>query len=171
MATTTTAARTTPVLLVLTLALLALAIILPGRIGAAAAPDGNGRLEIVMEDYRFSPDTIALPTGTTLELVFVNRDEVGHHVAIGRQVLEEDGRQVGYAEDLFAGATVRVDPSRARVGPSEQHPTFTILVEPGTTATVWVTLPEEQAGDWELGCFTAAGCHFRTGMVGEVTVG
>jgi uncharacterized cupredoxin-like copper-binding protein len=124
-----------------------------------------------MEDYRFAPEEIALPTDTPLQLVFVNRDEVGHHVAIGRQVLEENGTQLGFAEDLFAGASVRVDPSRARVGPSEQHPTFTILVEPGTTATIWVTLPAEQAGDWELGCFTAAGCHFRTGMVGEVSVG
>lgn len=169
--TTTTAARSTPVLAVITVALLALAIVLPGRLGATASPDGNGRLEIVMEDYRFAPDAVTLPTDTPLELVFVNRDEVGHHVAIGRQVLEEDGRQLGFAEDLFAGTSVRVDPSRARVGPSEQHPTFTILVEPGTTATIWVELPEAQTGDWELGCFTAAGCHFRTGMVAEVSVG
>jgi hypothetical protein len=170
MATTSTARRPTTLLVLITLALLVLAVVIPARLGAPASPDRTGRLEIVMEDYRFAPEDIVLPTETPLQLVFVNRDEVGHHVAIGRQVLVDGGTEVGFAEDLFAGTSPRVEPSRARVGPSEQHPTFTILVEPGTTASVSVTLPVERSGDWELGCFTAAGCHYRAGLVGDVTV-
>jgi hypothetical protein len=140
------------------------------RQGGPAQPDGDGRLEIVMDDYEFEPADLALPTDVPLELVFVNRDDTVHHVSFGRNVMVEDGAEVGFAEDLFAGTSARFDPPRARVGPSEQFPTLSVRVDPGSTATLYVTVPEDREGDWMFGCFTARGCQFRAGLAGTITV-
>jgi hypothetical protein len=176
MASSTTPSRSTtrryvPLVVVVLVALLGLALLVPRLLDGSASPDGDGRLEIVMEDYRFEPADIALPTGTPLELVFVNRDDTVHHVSFGRDVILDAGDEVGFAEDLLAGTDARIDPSQARVGPSDQFPTLSVQVEPGKTATLYVTLPEDRAGEWQMGCFTARGCQFRTGLSGTIEVG
>jgi plastocyanin len=166
----TTARRSVPLLVVALVVLVALLVIVPRLLGGSASPGTDGRLEIVMEDYRFEPAEITLPSGTPLELVFVNRDDTVHHVSFGRGVIVDDGDEVGFAEDLLAGTEARFDPARARTGPSEQFPTLSIGVEPGETATLSVTLPEDRAGEWQMGCFTARGCQFRTGLAGTIVV-
>ena len=165
-----TARRYAPLLAIGLVVLLALAVVLPRLAGGATGPGGDGRLEIVMEDYRFEPADITRSTGTPLELVFVNRDDTVHHVSFGRDVILDAGDEIGFAEDLLAGTNTRVEPSRARVGPSEQFPTLSVGVEPGGTATLYVTLPEDRAGAWQMGCFTARGCQFRTGLAGTIEV-
>jgi hypothetical protein len=175
MATSTTPSRSTvrrsaPLLAVALVALLALAVALPRLVDGRAGPGGDGRLEIVMEDYRFEPADIGLPTETPLELVFTNRDDTVHPVSFGRDVVLDAGDEVGFAEDLLAGTNARIEPSRARVGPSEQFPTLSVGVEPGQTAMLYVTLPADRAGEWQMGCFTARGCQFRTGLAGTIEV-
>jgi plastocyanin len=176
MATSTTPSRTTarryaPLVAVALVVLVAVVVLVPRLVDGSATPGADGRLEIVMEDYRFEPSDLELPTGTPLELVFVNRDDTVHHVSFGRDVIVDAGDEVGFAEDLLAGTDARIDPSRARVGPSDQFPTLSVQVEPGTTATLYVTLPEDRAGEWQMGCFTARGCQFRTGLAGTIEVG
>jgi hypothetical protein len=175
MATSTTPTRSTarryaPLLALALVAIIAVAVFLPRLGDGAASPDGDGQLEIVMEDYRFEPADISLPTATPVQLVFVNRDDTVHHVSFGREVIVDEGDEIGFAEDLLAGTDARIDPSRARVGPSEQFPTLSVQVEPGETATLYVTLPEDRTGEWQMGCFTARGCQFRTGLAGTVEV-
>jgi hypothetical protein len=165
-----TARRYAPLLAVVLVVLLALAVLVPRLLDGSAAPGGDGRLEIVMEDYTFEPSDIVLPSESPLELTFVNRDDTVHHVSFGREIIVDDGDEVGFAEDLLAGTDARIEPSRARVGPSEQFPTLSVQVEPGETATLYVTLPEVRAGDWQMGCFTARGCQFRTGLAGTIEV-
>lgn len=161
------ARRTVGVLVIAMLVLLGLVLT---RAGGPASPDAQDRLEIVMDDDAFEPAELSLPVGTPIGLVFINRDDTVHHVSFGRQVIEENGARIGFAEDVFADAPVRIEPSRARIGPSEQFPTVTIQVEPGSSASLRTELPAEAAGSWQMGCFTARGCHFRTGLAGEVTV-
>jgi hypothetical protein len=175
MATSTTPSRSTarryaPLLAVTVVALIAVVVFLPRLGDGTASPDRGGRLEIVMEDYRFGPADIALPTEAPVQLVFVNRDDTVHHVSFGREVIVDEGDEIGFAEDLLADTDARIDPSRASVGPSEQFPTLSVQVEPGETATLYVTLPAERAGEWQMGCFTARGCQFRTGLAGTVEV-
>jgi plastocyanin len=166
----TTAQRSVPLLVVALVVLLALLVIVPRLVGGSASPGADGRLEIVMEDYRFEPAEFSLPSGTPLELVFVNRDDTVHHVSFGREIIVDDGDEIGFAEDLLAGTQVRFDPARTRTGPSDQFPTLSIGVDPGETATLFVTLPEDRAGEWQMGCFTARGCQFRTGLAGTIVV-
>lgn len=170
--TPTTATRRTTLLIVglVVAALVVLVLVVQLTARSATTPDADGRLEIAMEDYRFVPPEVTVPAEEPVTLVFDNHDEVGHHVTFGRDLIVEDGVEVGYEQDLFASAPVQVSPSRARVGPSEGFPNFTILVEPGATVEVITTLPTDTAGTWQLGCFTARGCHYRTGLVGELTV-
>ena len=47
---------------------------------------------------------------------------------------------------------------------------FEILVEPRETVEVRVELPADREGDWEMGCFTARGAHYRAGLTGTVHV-
>jgi plastocyanin len=162
--------RWVPVIVLVAIGVIVLIIASLYRGDAGATPDADGRLEIVMSDYRFAPSEITLPAGEQVTLVFVNEDEVSHHVSFGRGVVTEDGAEVAYEEDLFAATTVTMTPSSARAGPSSQFANVTVLVEPGTTASLQATVPEDANGDWYMGCFTAKGCHFRTGLVGEVTV-
>jgi plastocyanin len=173
MTTATTPSRTrrwVPVLVLVAIGVIVLIIASLYRGDTGGSPDADGRLEIVMTDYRFAPSEIALPAGEQVTLVFINEDEVSHHVSFGRGVVIEDGAEVAYEEDLFATTPVTMTPPSARAGPSNQFPNVTILVEPGTTAAMQATVPEDANGDWYMGCFTARGCHFRTGLVGDVTV-
>lgn len=164
------ARRYVPLLVVGLVVLLALVVIVPRLVGGPASPGSDGTLEIVMQDYLFEPADIVLPAGTPIRLVFVNRDDTVHHVSFGREILLDDGAEVGFAEDLLAGTGARIEPSRARTGPSDQFPTLSVGVEPGETATLTVTLPEDRVGEWQMGCFTARGCQFRTGLAGTIEV-
>lgn len=165
-----TSSRAVLAVVLAVLVVLAVVFWLFARQGGPAQPDGDGRLEIVMDGYEFEPADITLPTEVPLELVFVNRDDTVHHVSFGRNVMVDDGAEVGFAEDLLAGTNARIEPSRARVGPSEQFPTLSVQVEPDSRATLYVTLPEGRDGDWMVGCFTARGCQFRAGLAGTITV-
>lgn len=140
-----------------------------GRTGTAPGqPDRDGVVTIELIEHRFVPDQLELPTGEALTLVLHNRGDAAHHVSLGREVVATEGPDAGFGEDLLAGVTLRVDPSRARLTGT---PVTTIDVQPGETVTVTFTLPPERAGTWELGCFTGRGCHHRAGMHGTIEVG
>ena len=118
----------------------------------------------------FEPDHLSLPTGRALELTFVNHSDVQHVFAFGRQPTEEGGRVTGEGEDLFAGIDLAVEPSGVRLSPSEAHPFTEFRLDVGQTMTMRFELPADRAGEWELGCFTAAGCYYETGFRADVTV-
>lgn len=164
----TTSTRTGAIVALVALA--AITLVLVGGADDAARPDGDGVLEIELHDYGFEPDTLRLPTGERLTLRFVNQDDPSHHVSLGREVRERDGRAVGFDDDLFAGLDARVTPPAAQTGPTAEQPGFEVLVRGNETVTVEVTLPPERAGTWEIGCFTGRGCHYRAGLAGTVIV-
>jgi hypothetical protein len=39
-----------------------------------------------------------------------------------------------------------------------------VLLAPGATASLTVTIPDDAVGDWEIGCFRDKGTHWSSGM-------
>lgn len=166
-----TAVRRTTVLVTAGLVLLvALVLVLGDDPTVEGRPGPDGVLEVVMEDYRFTPAEFFVPAGEPVSIAFVNRDHVSHHVNFGRGVVEVDGRAAAFEEDLFAGLDVQVHPTGAQVEPGPPYRGFTLLVAGGSTVTVDVTLPPDRVGSWQLGCFTGRGCHFEAGLAASLTV-
>jgi plastocyanin len=148
--------------------LLVAAIVLVGRFDAPAGTvDDDGRLEIVLEDYAFATDELAVPAGEAVTLVIVNRDEVSHPLTFGRELEEVDGRPAGYSELLFTGLDPRITPASAGRNVDQSG---TIEVRGEETVTVEVTFPPERAGTWSVGCFLGRGCHYEAGLEATLTV-
>jgi plastocyanin len=133
-------------------------------------PGADGTVEIALEDYRFDPAAVSVPADTPVTLVFVNRDEVTHHVSFGRGVVEEDGRAVGFEEDLMATAVVSVTPRSAMTAARAPYRSASVAVHGGQTVTVDARFTPSQRGDWQVGCFTGRGCHLQAGLLGTLTV-
>jgi uncharacterized cupredoxin-like copper-binding protein len=136
----------------------------PGR------PDADGVVEVTMDRYRFQPDELFLPAGSPVTLSFTNLGNNVHTVALGRQVIEEDGQQFGFREDLVADLSPTLVPQRTRLGPIGPDEPFRFTVDPGETVQLSVTIPAERVGEWEIGCFNACGAHYRAGLAGTVHV-
>jgi hypothetical protein len=154
-------------LLLISLVLLAVVIIVSG---CSSADDGDGRYELVMEEYAFANEALSIPAGEAITLEIVNRDEVSHPLSFGRELLEEDGRAAGYGDGLFAGLDARVTPTTAVLTPEPPDNSATVQVPGGETVTIEVTLPEDRVGTWEVGCFLGQGCHYEAGLNATLTV-
>lgn len=135
----------------------------PGR------ADAEGRLEVVLEDYRFDVEDWTVPAGAPVTLVLVNRDEVSHPLTFGGALVEADGVPVGYEDGLFDGLAPVVTPASATVAEGE-GPGFTVAVPGGSTVTIEVTFPAERVGGWNVGCFLGRGCHLGAGLAATLTV-
>lgn len=158
------------------LVLVAVAALIVGEAGTGVTdpdvgrPGADGVLRVDLEGYSFRPPELVLPVEQPIELAFTNRGDVQHHVSVGRSVIERDGQQVGFEQDLFAGLTPEVEPASAQVGPSATFDTFVVVARPGETVSVSVNLSQDRVGEWQVACFTAGGCHYRAGLSGAVTV-
>jgi uncharacterized cupredoxin-like copper-binding protein len=170
---TLTARTRSPTPLLLTLAaLVALAaiVVVATQVDDPGRPDADGLVEVTMDHYRFVPDELFLPAQTPVTLSFTNVGNNVHTVAMGRQVIEEDGQQFGFHEDLIGDLSPTLVPQRARVGPLGPDQPFRFNVEPGETVQLSVTIPQDRVGDWTMGCFNACGAHYRAGLAGTVHV-
>lgn len=133
-------------------------------------PDADGVVEVVVEGFVFSPGQLTLPAGQPVTLVIDNRNEFIHHLTVGRSAVEEDGRAVGFEEDLFAGVSVVADPPRAWLPPTPTVDTVTLNLPARSTVTYRFTLPEDRVGTWQIGCFVGRGCETRISPEAEVRV-
>ena len=93
---------------------------------------------------------LVLETGTEYELVFKNVGVVLHEVILGREVKLEEGRAVGYQERLLEDVEVETQ------------------LGPGVELRVAFTLPDERAGEWEIGCFIPG--HYEAGMHAPLSI-
>ncbi|MCA1782169.1 MAG: hypothetical protein LC679_08355 [Intrasporangiaceae bacterium] len=133
-------------------------------------PGRDGVLELVVEDYAMAPAEVTVPAGEEVTLVFVSESEFTQNLTVGRSVIEEDGRPVGFQEDLLAGLDATVEPRTAWIDPTSIFDMVTLSVSPGQSVTVDVTFPEDRVGVWEIGCFLGNSCDYRVGPAGEITV-
>jgi hypothetical protein len=147
--------------------ILAVALIAQGNPTAIGHPNRAGELEVVVAMRSFEPNHLYLPVEKPLTLTFVNQSDVTHWFSLGREVDDSTGRTTGFVEDLLADLKVRVVPARA-VATDAGHHVFS--VETGQSITVAFELPADRVGEWELGCFTAAGCYYEYGFLAPVTV-
>ena len=171
METLETRSRSRAPLLFLIVVLVALtAIVVGGQADDPGRPDADGLVEVTMDRYRFEPDELFLPAESPVTLSFTNLGNNVHTVALGRQVIEVDGEQFGFHEDLIADLSPTLSPQRTRVGPIGPGEPFRFAVDPGETVQLSVTIPAERVGEWEIGCFNACGAHYRAGLAGTVHV-
>jgi len=133
-------------------------------------PGRDAVLEIVVEDYAMTPAEFMVPAEEEVTLVFVSDSQFDQNLTFGRSVIEEDGRPVGFQEDLLAGLDATVEPRTAWIDPTPTFDMVTLSVDPGGRVTVEVTFPEDRAGVWQVGCFLGNSCDYRVGPAGEITV-
>jgi len=138
--------------------------------GDPSTPDADGRLEIIMENYRFEIDEWTVVAGQPITLVLINRDEVSHPLTFGGELILEDGRPVDYTNELFAGLSPRVSPATAVIEPTATRQGFTVQVSGGQTVTIDIEFPADRVGAWGVGCFLGRGCHFNAGLEGTLNV-
>jgi hypothetical protein len=139
-----------------------------GDTEASGRPDADGVVEVVIEDYRFHPDELFLPVEEPLHLVFENRGDNAHRIWFGREVVEEEGVEACFEEDLFTDLSPAIVPERTRRASDDGAVGF--VIDPDETVTVSVVLPADREGEWSLGCFSARGAHYRAGLSGTVHV-
>lgn len=168
--TSKTRSRAPLLFLVAVLVALTAIVVVGARVDDPGRPDADGLVEVTMDRYRFVPDELFLPAETPVTLSFTNVGNNVHTVALGRQVIEENGEQFGFREDLVADLSPTLVPQRTRLGPIGPDEPFRFTVGPGETVRLSVTIPEERVGDWEIGCFNACGAHYRAGLAGTVRV-
>ena len=93
-------------LLLLALATLAL---LPGCARVlAATPGEDGVIEIVMDDYSFSPNTIRLQAGQTVTIRLRNEGDKMHEFMAGRDIQLHGNFTEGFGQDFFAGIDLEI---------------------------------------------------------------
>jgi len=73
---------------------------------AAASPGSDGEITILLEDYKFDPDTIRLKAGQRVSLVLSNQGDKTHELMIGRNTQIHDGQTEVFAVDFFEGIEV-----------------------------------------------------------------
>jgi hypothetical protein len=134
-----------------------------------ARPAADGRVTVAIEGTEFIPSRIVLPVDEPITLEFENRNDFIHHLAIGR-TLQQTEAGAEFSEDLLAGIDAEADPARAWLEPTEAFANVTLVLPERSTVTYELTLPEDRAGTWEVGCFVGRGCDAHLLEGAEVVV-
>ena len=144
--------------------------------GDSGGPDAHIRVN--MTEYGFGSDVKEVRAGQTVEFLLKNSGDLDHEFMIGREVTATmGGMATGFERDFFEGLVPIVDPPEAVMdmesmdmddmdmdGHDDHHHGFMVVLAPGATASVTVTIPDDAVGDWETGCFLDKGTHWSSGM-------
>lgn len=103
--------------------------------------------EITSEGRREKNAPIELPSGEELLIRFINEGNTLHLVSMGRDA--DPSGLGGYRENLFGGGTIGSGFVSANVNP-------------GNEFLLHIFLPDDAAGEWEIGCFVSG--HYQAGM-------
>ena len=119
--------------------------------GAGGDPDAHIRVN--MTEYGFGSDVIEVRAGQTVEFLLKNSGDLDHEFMIGREVTSGmGGTATGFEHDFFDGLAPTVDPPGARMNMEsmdmdmDDHG-FMVILKPGGTASVTVTIPDDAIGD------------------------
>jgi uncharacterized cupredoxin-like copper-binding protein len=146
------------------------------------------RIEVIMNEFSFSPQPLRIPAGRPVTLVIRNTGKLAHEFMAGREPHEG-----AFEQDLFAGVQVNIqkqvpaagrsaapssprpqaEPEHAPAAGGQAHaegkPHGTMVeAETGDTYLMSFTLPVARRGEWMSGCFMKG--HFESGMRGKVVV-
>lgn len=126
----------------------------------------NRVIDVRIASFRYDPDTLRIPAGQNVRLVFRNEGNFDHEFMAGRSVT--DG-MAGYEIDLFEG--VEVQKSKREPEHEEKRTGTTLTIAPDSTQTLTFRLPPSRRGEWEMGCFlTNPALHYKAGMKGTIIV-
>lgn len=120
---------------------------------SASSPPGDSSartVEIEMRDIEFSPTTVDVEEGETIQFLFRNSGEVAHEAYIGDATAQED----------------HADEMESMSGMEHGDDSEVLTVEPGDTGELLYTFDE--AGPVQIGCHEPG--HFEAGMVLDVDV-
>lgn len=132
-----------------------------------AEPQIDQRIEVEIASFRYRPDTLRIPSGETVKLVFHNQGNFDHEFMAGRMVTDDS---TGYQTDLFEGIEVQKSRS-APEGTERERPGTRLTIKPDSTQSLTFRLPPSKRGEWEMGCFlTNPALHYKAGMKGTVLV-
>ncbi len=144
--------------------LAAAAIVLAGSLALAQDAEPT-QVRIEMGEYYFQAEgqeqneAIVLQAGQPYELVFANVGTIEHEVLIGRELVVEDDAPDGYETNLLDAVVTDVFEDDWMVRMSGM---IEFELEAGESLTLRVTVPEDLAGTWEIGCFIPG--HYQAGM-------
>ncbi len=156
---------------------------------SSSVSDPDVHIRVNMTEYGFGSDVIEVEAGQTVEFLLKNSGDLDHEFMIGREVTSGvGGTATGFEHDFFDGLAPTVDPPGAKMDmesmdaddhdhdhdqdgtmdmDSDDHGDdhgFMVILKPGGTASVTVTIPDDAVGDWEIGCFRDKGSHWSSGM-------
>lgn len=157
-------------LIVLVLIAGAVALTLAGGTGFGDLFPRGDRVEVELAGYEITPARIDVTAGEPITLVLTNTSGFAHNLAVGRDPIAEQGRIVGFGEDLLSESTVRTTPDHALVRPSDPARPMTVSVEPDASVEVELTVPDGLQGSWEFGCFQGSGCEAYVGVSATILV-
>ena len=103
--------------------------------------------EITSDGRREKNAPIELPAGEELLIRFINEGNDIHLVSMGRDA--DPSGLGGYRENLFGGGAIGSG-------------FLSINIETGNQALLHIFLPDDAAGEWEIGCFIPG--HYQAGM-------
>ena len=148
----------------------ALTLILLTDDGLAGLFPRGDRVEVELAGYEITPARITVDAQAPVTLVLTNTSGFAHNLAVGRDPIAQEGRIVGFGEDLLSESTVRTVPAHALVRPSDPARPMTVSVEPGASVEVELTVPDGLQGSWEFGCFQGSGCEAYVGVSATIVV-
>ena len=148
----------------------AVALTVAGGAGPGDLFPRGDRVDVELAGYEISPARIDLTAEEPVTLVLTNTSGFAHNLAIGRDPIAQEGRIVGFGEDLLSMSAVRTVPAHALVRPSDPARPMTVSVEPDASVEVELTVPDGLQGSWEFGCFQGSGCEAYVGVSATILV-
>ena len=134
---------------------------------------------IEMSEFAYSPNEIQVKVGQDVTIELVNTGALPHELMVGRNVKMHDNQPDGFEQDMFE--TAQVEPEvmggmqdgmdMSSEGMGDEHTGFMVTVpNGGENITINFTATQDQAGEWEMGCFQQEGVHYDAGMKGKLVV-
>lgn len=142
------------------------------EIGEPGAKSAVSRLyQIVLHDNYFEPETIMVQAGETVRFVISNEGDFLHEFNIGTAAMHE--RHQAEMLTMFEHGMIEADKINHEMmdmamgsGSKAHDDPNSVLLEPGQTAEIVWTFPEE--GELEFACNVPG--HYQVGMVGDVDI-
>ncbi|MBI4173626.1 MAG: hypothetical protein HY519_02795 [Candidatus Aenigmarchaeota archaeon] len=126
-------------------------------------------LHVHMGEFSFQVDgqepgmPLEIEAGMPYLLAFHIDGQIVHEAMLGKGVKDEDGMPHGYASNLLDNIEVRlIGEMRDSEFEVETMGLIELELNREQLLEVKFTLPEELAGEWELGCFIPG--HYEAGM-------
>lgn len=132
-------------------------------------------LTILMGEFFFQlegqapNEPIQLETAVPYRITFKNVGNAVHRVKFGRGLIVEEGVPFEYAENLFDNVPLRIEGmANDTIFRVNTDRLLELDLEPGGELDIVFTLPQDAAGEWELGCFVVG--HYEAGMLTALVV-